>query len=150
MFAPAFDSLIEERKQLERQLSDARQKLAMGGGGGAAEGPETVAGIAFLGRVVEGLPPKDLRGMIDGAKKQIGSGIVAVVGTSEDGKAAVAVGVTEDLTKRFNAVELVRVGSTLLGGQGGGGRPDMAQAGGPDGSRAAEAIAAIRTAIQST
>ena len=147
---PRVEALLEERRQLERQLSDARQKLAMGGGAsGAAEGPEDIGGTAFLGKVVEGLQPKDLRGMIDGAKKQIGSGIVAMIGVAEDGKAAIAVGVTEDLVARFSAVDLVRAGSALLGGKGGGGRPDMAQAGGPDGAKADEAIAAIRAAIQS-
>ena len=143
------EALLDERRQLERQLSDARQKLAMGGGaGGQDDGPEDIGGTAFVGKVVEGLQPKDLRGMIDGTKKQIGSGIVAMIGIGEDGKAAIAVGVTADLTDRFSAVDLVRAGSALLGGKGGGGRPDMAQAGGPDGSKADEAIAAIRTAIE--
>ncbi|MBU1176602.1 MAG: alanine--tRNA ligase [Alphaproteobacteria bacterium] len=147
---PRIEALLEERRQLERQLSEARQKLALGGGGSSApEGPETVGGIAFVGRVVEGLAPKDLRGMIDSAKKQIGSGVVAMIGVTEDNKAAIAVGVTDDLIARYSAVDLVRVGSELLGGKGGGGRPDMAQAGGPDGTKAIEAIAAIRAALQS-
>ncbi len=144
------ESLLEERKQLEKQLTDARKQLAMGGGGsGAPEGPEDIAGTAFIGRVVEGLQPKDLRGMVDGAKKQIGSGVVAIVGTTEDGKGAIAVGVTEDLTGKVSAVDLVRLGSEALGGKGGGGRPDMAQAGGPDGTKAGEAIDAIKKALQS-
>ena len=143
------ETLLDERRQLERQLSDARQKLAMGGGaGGQDDGPEDIGGTAFVGKVVEGLQPKDLRGMIDGTKKQIGSGVVAMIGLGEDGKAAIAVGVTADLTERFSAVDLVRAGSALLGGKGGGGRPDMAQAGGPDGSKADEAIGAIRAALQ--
>ena len=144
------ESLLDERKQLEKQLTDARKQLAMGGGGGGApEGPEDIGGTAFIGRVVEGLQPKDLRGMVDGAKKQIGSGVVAIVGTTEDGKGAIAVGVTEDLTGKISAVDLVRLGSEALGGKGGGGRPDMAQAGGPDGAKAGEAISAIRSALQS-
>jgi alanyl-tRNA synthetase len=102
-----------------------------------------------VGRSVDGLQPKDLRGLVDQAKKQVGSGVVAIVGVTEDGKAGLAVGVTEDLTARLSAVDLVRLGSAALGGQGGGGRPDMAQAGGPDGSKAAEALAAIRGALAS-
>ncbi len=141
------ESLIEERRTLERQLSDTRQKLAMGGGAAGEDGPENINGTAFLGRVVEGLQPKDLRGMVDTAKKQIGSGVVAIVGVTEDGKGAIAVGVTDDLTARFSAVDLVRAGSSVLGGKGGGGRPDMAQAGGPDGSKANDAIAALRAAL---
>ena len=144
---PRIETLLEERRQLERQLADARQKLAMGGGSGEAAGPETVNGTAFLGRVVEGLQPKDLRGLVDQAKRQIGSGVVAIAGRTEDGKAALAVGVTEDAVARFSAVDLVRAGSEALGGQGGGGRPDMAQAGGPHGDRAADAIAAIKARL---
>ncbi|MCD7059987.1 alanine--tRNA ligase [Pelagibacterium xiamenense] len=142
------EALIEERRQLERQLADARQKLAMGGSGapgGAAA--EEINGLTFLGRVVEGLQPKDLRGLVDQGKKQVGSGIVAIVGVTEDGKAGIAVGVSEDLTGKVSAVDLVRLGSGALGGKGGGGRPDMAQAGGPDGSKAADAIAAIRAQL---
>ncbi len=141
------ETLIEERRQLERQLTEARQKLAMGGGSGEAAGPETINGVPFVGRVVEGLQPKDLRGMVDQAKKQAGSGVVAIVGVAEDGKAGLAVGVTSDLTDKFNAVDLVRAGSAALGGQGGGGRPDMAQAGGPDGQKADAALDAIRAAL---
>ena len=145
---PRIEALLEERKTLERQLTEARQKLAMGGGaGGGEQGPEEIAGVKFIGKVVEGLQPKDLRGMIDGAKGQIGSGIVAMVGVSDDGKGAIAVGVTDDLTGKFSAVDLVRAGSAVLGGKGGGGRPDMAQAGGPDGAKGNDAIAAIREMI---
>ncbi len=141
------EALVEERRQLERQLAEARQKLAMGGGGGGGSASETVNGVTFMGRVVEGLQPKDLRGLVDQGKKQIGSGVVVIVGTTEDGKAGISVGVSDDLTGKYSAVELVRLGSAALGGQGGGGRPDMAQAGGPDGSRAAEAVAAIKAAL---
>ncbi|WP_127143268.1 alanine--tRNA ligase [Pelagibacterium montanilacus] len=144
------EALVEERRTLERQLADARQKMAMGGGAnenGAAA--ETIEGVQFLGRVVEGLQPKDLRGLVDQGKKQIGSGIVTIVGLTEDGKAGIAVGVTEDLTARFSAVDLVRAGSEALGGKGGGGRPDMAQAGGPDAGKADEAVAAVKAMLAS-
>ncbi|KKB13306.1 alanyl-tRNA synthetase [Devosia geojensis] len=142
------EALQEQLKRSERALSEARQKLAMGGGAG--NGPaqtETINGVTFIGRIVEGLQPKDLRGLVDQAKKQVGSGVVAIVGVTEDGKAGVAVGVTDDLVAKVSAVDLVKAGSAALGGQGGGGRPDMAQAGGPDGSKADEAIGAIRAAL---
>ncbi len=109
---------------------------------------ETIAGITFSGRVVEGLAPKDLRGLIDQTKAQIGSGVVAVIGVTEDGKAGIAVGVTEDLTGKLSAVDFVRAGSAALGGKGGGGRPAMAQAGGPDGTKGAEALEAIRAVLK--
>ncbi len=142
------EALVEERKKLERELTDARKKLAMGGSAGAGNGAsaETVAGVGFLGKAVTGVAPKDLKSLADEGKKSLGSGVVVLVG-EVDGKASVVVGVTEDLTKKFNAVELVRTASAALGGQGGGGRPDMAQAGGPDASKAADAIAAVRAAL---
>lgn len=142
------EGLIEERKQLERQLTEARQKLAMGGGtdGGSPE-VEEINGVKFSGRVVEGLPPKELRGLVDQTKKQIGSGVAVVIGVTDDGKAGIAVGVTDDLTDRLSAVDFVRAGSEALGGKGGGGRPDMAQAGGPDGSKADAAIDAVRAVL---
>jgi alanyl-tRNA synthetase len=142
--------LIEERKKLERELADAKRKLAMGGGAGpAAEagGARQVAGVNFIGRAVTGISPKDLKGLADDGKKQVGSGVVAFVGVSDDGKGAVVVGVTDDLTSRFSAVDLVRKGAEALGGKGGGGRPDMAQAGGPDGTKADAALAAIEAAL---
>ena len=139
------EALVEERRALERQLAETRQKLAMGGGGGAnGAASETINGVTFMGRVVEGLQPKDLRGLVDQGKKQIGSGVVVIVGTTEDGKAGIAVGVSQDLVDRVSAVDLVRIGSASLGGQGGGGRPDMAQAGGPDGTQAQAALDAIK------
>ncbi|AKR56178.1 Alanyl-tRNA synthetase [Devosia sp. H5989] len=142
------EALQEQLKRSEKALSDAKQKLAMGGGtGGAPAAAETVNGYNFVGRAVDGLQPKDLRGLVDQAKKQVGSGVVAIIGVTEDGKAGLAVGVTEDLLGKVSAVDLVRVGSAALGGQGGGGRPDMAQAGGPDGSKASEALAAIKGAL---
>jgi alanyl-tRNA synthetase len=144
-------SLLEERKKLERDLSDARKKLAMGGGAaagnGAAGGVREIGNVKFLARAVEGVETKDLKSLVDDGKKQIGSGVVAIVGVTEDGKAGIVVGVTSDLTSRFNAVELVRKGSEALGGKGGGGRPDMAQAGGPDGAKADAALSAIEKAM---
>ncbi|MGI9409487.1 MAG: DHHA1 domain-containing protein, partial [Hyphomicrobiaceae bacterium] len=144
-------ALAEERKQLERQLAEAKRQLAMGGGatsnGSAGTDIRDISGTKFFARSVAGLNPKDLRGLVDSGKEQVGSGVVAIVGVTEDGKAGLAVGVTKDLTERFSAVDLVRVGSVALGGKGGGGRPDMAQAGGPDGSKAGEALAAIEAAI---
>ena len=140
-------ALQEQLKKSERALSEARQKLAMGGGAGEPTGADSVNGIKFVGRVVEGLPPRELRGLVDQAKQQVGSGVVAIVGISEDGKAGIAVGVTADLIEKLSAVELVRVGAAALGGQGGGGRPDMAQAGGPDASQAQAAVAAVRAAL---
>ena len=143
-------ALMEERKKLERDLSDARKKLAMGGGGasnGAASAVREVGNVKLLARAVEGVETKDLKSLVDDGKKQIGSGVVAIVGVTEDGKAGIVVGVTADLTSRFNAVELVRKGSEVLGGKGGGGRPDMAQAGGPDGAKADAALSAIEQAM---
>ncbi|HVV79256.1 MAG TPA: alanine--tRNA ligase [Pseudolabrys sp.] len=143
--------LMDERKKLERELSDAKRKLAMGGGastGAAAE--ETgrqVAGINFFSRAVSGIDLKDLRSLADEGKKRVGSGVVAIVGTTDDGKAGIVVGVTDDLTKRFSAVDLVRKGAEALGGKGGGGRPDMAQAGGPDGAKADAALKAVEAAL---
>ncbi len=143
------EALMDERRKLERELSDARQKLALGGGGSAGSGSETetVAGVTFLGKAVSGVSPKDLKPLADAGKQSIGSGVVVFVGSGDDGKGSVVVGVTDDLVGRLSAVDLVRVASAALGGQGGGGRPDMAQAGGPDGSKAAEAIAAVKAAL---
>jgi len=143
-------ALLDERKKLERELSDARKKLAMGGGaaaGAADSGIREVAGVKLMARAVAGVEMKDLKSLADEAKKQVGSGVVAIVGVSADGKAGAVVGVTADLTSRFNAVELVRAASEALGGKGGGGRPDMAQAGGPDGAKADAALAAIEKAM---
>jgi len=146
------EALLDERKKLERELSEARKKLALGGGSAAAAGApsenEVVAGVGFLGKSVTGVAPKDLKSLADAGKNSLGSGIVVFVGAGEDGKASVVVGVTDDLTTRFSAVDLVRVASATLGGQGGGGRPDMAQAGGPDATRAADAIAAVKAALE--
>jgi len=142
-------AVLEDRKRLERELSDAKKKLAMGGGGKAdgADGVRTVGNVKLMARAVEGIELKDLRSLADEGKKKVGSGIVAIVGVSGDGKAGIVVGVTDDLVARFNAVELVRKGAEALGGKGGGGRPDMAQAGGPDGSKADAALKAIEAAL---
>ena len=145
-------ALMDERKKLERELSDARKKLAMGGGaaasnGAGAVGVREVGDVKLMARAVEGIEMKDLKGLVDEGKKQIGSGVVAIVGVTADGKAGVVVGVTADLVARYNAVDLVRVASEALGGKGGGGRPDMAQAGGPDGAKADAALAAIEKAM---
>ena len=141
-------ALIDERKKLERELADARRQLALSGGssdGGSAV--ETINGVSFLGKVVTGVSPRDLKPLADEGKKQVGSGVVVFIGVGEDGKASAVAAVTEDLVGRFSAVDLVRAASTALGGAGGGGRPDMAQAGGPDGSKADEAIAAVKALI---
>ncbi len=141
-------ALVDERKRLERDLAEARKALALGGGGtttGAAA-DEDIAGVRFSGQVIEGLEPRELRPLLDQAKQRMGSGVAAICAVN-DGKAAFAVAVTDDLSGRFSAVELVRVGVETLGGKGGGGRADMAQGGGPDGGKASDAIAAVRDAL---
>ncbi len=142
-------ALLEERKKLERELSDARKKLAMGGGGAAkaADDVRQVNGVKLIARAVSGISPKDLPSLVDEGKKQLGSGVVAIVAVSEEGRAGIAVGVTADLTSRLNAVNLVKKGAEALGGKGGGGRPDLAQAGGPDGSKAEAALKAVEQAL---
>jgi alanyl-tRNA synthetase len=143
-------TLLDERKRLERDLSEAKKKLAMGVGGKAdGDGADVrqVKGVKLLTRAVSGFELKDLRSLADEGKRQVGSGVVVIVATAADGKAGIVVGVTDDLTKRFNAVELVKKGAEALGGKGGGGRPDMAQAGGPNGSKAEDALKAIEAAL---
>jgi alanyl-tRNA synthetase len=142
-------ALRDECKKLERELADTRKKLAMGGGasGNGSAGVREIGSVKLMARAVEGIEMKDLKSLADDGKKQLGSGVVAIVGVSDDGKAGVVVGVTQDLISRYNAVELVRVASVALGGKGGGGRPDMAQAGGPDGSKAEAALKAIEDAV---
>jgi alanyl-tRNA synthetase len=141
-------ALIEERRRLERELAEARKALALGGGSKAeAAAPEQVDGHGFIGQVMEGIDPKALRGLVDEAKRRLGSGVAVLVAVN-DGRASVAVGVTDDLTGSLGAVELVRKAVEALGGQGGGGRPDMAQGGGPDGSKGAEAVAAVKAALE--
>ena len=143
--------LLDERKKLEREISDLRRKLATGGGGAnstmAGGGEFTdIAGLKYAPRVLEGIPARELKAMADEIKRQIGSGVTAIVSV-DDGKASIVVGVTQDVMDRISAVDLVRIGSAALGGKGGGGRPDMAQAGGPDGAAAQAALDAIGAAI---
>jgi alanyl-tRNA synthetase len=143
-------ALIDERRKLERELTDAKKKLAMGGGakaGAEANGVQMVGDVKLMARAVSGIDIKDLKSLADEGKKQLGSGVVALVGVTDEGKAGIVVGVTNDLTARFNAVDLVKKGAEALGGKGGGGRPDMAQAGGPDGAKADAALAAIVSAL---
>ena len=140
-------ALVAERRQLERELAEARKKLAMGSGAATPPDVQQFGAIGLLARAIEGVPPKDLRSLVDQGKKQVGSGVVAIVGTHE-GKAGLVVGVTDDLTDRFDAVTLVRAGSEALGGSGGGGRADMAQAGGPNAAGAQQALSAIEALVR--
>ncbi|MFM5924360.1 MAG: alanine--tRNA ligase [Novosphingobium sp.] len=140
-------ALLDERRKLERELTEAKKALALGGGGAKTEAAdEDVGGVKFSGQVLDGLDPKDLRGLLDQAKARLGSGVAAIVAVN-DGRASIAAAVTDDLTGTISAVDLVRAGVEALGGKGGGGRADMAQGGGPDGAKAAEAIAAVKAAI---
>ncbi|MHB1217257.1 MAG: alanine--tRNA ligase [Alphaproteobacteria bacterium] len=141
------EGLVEERRRLEREVSDLRRKLASGGGGASMPASRDVGGIKYAARKVENVPARELKGLADDLKRQVGSGVVAVAAV-EEGRASLVVGVTDDLKQRFNAVELVRVGSETLGGKGGGGRSDMAQAGGPDGDKADAALDAIGEAVR--
>jgi alanyl-tRNA synthetase len=147
--AHRLEALIDDKRKLERELAEARRKLAMGGGGSSNEqAVREVAGVRFYSRAVTSVDMKDLKSLADEAKQSVGSGVVAIVATGEDGKASLVVAVTPDQTARFNAVDLVRLGSAVLGGKGGGGRPDMAQAGGPEGARAADALTAVEEGIR--
>jgi alanyl-tRNA synthetase len=143
-------ALVEDKRRLERELTEAKKAIALGGGGPARpDGADVrqIGDVKLMARTVQGIPPKELRGLVDEGKRKIESGIVAIIGVSEEGKAGIVVGVTDDLTGDYDAVDLVRVGAEALGGAGGGGRPDMAQAGGPDGSRADAALAAIESRV---
>ena len=144
--AARVDALEAQRRLLEKQLGDAKRQLAVGGGGGAATGPEDIGGVKVIARVLDGVGGKELRGVAEEFKKPLGSGIVALVGIT-DGKAAVTVAVTPDLVGRFSAVDLAKAAVTAMGGQGAGGKPDFAQGGAPDASKAEEALAAIKAAI---
>ena len=144
-------ALVDGQRKIERELAEARKALALAGGGGsgggnAADEVRDVGGVKLIGRVLNGVPGKDLKGMADEFKKKLGSGVVALIGV-EDGKASAVVGVTDDLSKNYSAVELVKAGVAALGGKGGGGRPDMAQGGGPDAAKAPDALKAIEAAL---
>ncbi|MDO7833572.1 alanine--tRNA ligase [Sphingobium sp. HBC34] len=149
---PRITALVEQGRKLERELAEAKKALALSGsaGGGASgaapAGPERIGAVDFLGQVIDGLDPKELRGIVDSHKKTLGSGVSAVLAVV-DGRATIAVGVTDDLTASISAVDLVRVGVEALGGKGGGGRPDMAQGGGPEGDKAQAAIDAVKAAL---
>ena len=140
------EALVEERRRLERETAELRRKIAVGGGGAAANGFKQVGEVKFAARTLEGVPAKELRGTADAIKQELGSGVVALVSVN-DGKAAVVVSVTEDLTGSIDAVELVRRGVTAVGGAGGGGRRDFAQGGGPEGAKAGAALAAIEAGL---
>lgn len=140
-------TLIEQSRRLERELAEAKKALALGGGGAAqAAGPEQVGAVSFIGQVIDGLDPKELRGIVDQNKATLGSGVSAVLAVV-DGRASIAVGVTDNLKGQISAVDLVRAGVEALGGKGGGGRPDMAQGGGPDGDKAQAALDAVKAAL---
>jgi alanyl-tRNA synthetase len=140
------NQLLDERKRLEKELGETRKKLATGTGGGAETETRSVGGVNFASRVLADVPPKDLKPMADEMKKRVGSGVVAIT-SSWEGKASIVVGVTDDLTGRVSAVDLVRIGAQALGGKGGGGRADMAQAGGSDPEAGDAAVAAIEAAL---
>ncbi len=146
--ADRVSALVEERKKLDRELTEAKKALALAGdgAGAAANDVEMIGDISFSGQVINGLNPKELRGLVDEAKKKMGSGISALIAVN-DGRATVAVGVTDDLTSSYSAVDLVQPAVAAVGGKGGGGRPDMAQGGGPDGAKADEAIAAVKVIL---
>ncbi|WP_208435678.1 alanine--tRNA ligase [Bartonella phoceensis] len=141
--------LLDDRRKLERELNDLRKKMLLNGGTrqGGQEDITIINGLSFMGRVVHNISPRDLKALVDSGKKQVGSGIVAFITVSEDGKGSAIVGVTDDLTDKLNAVDLVRILSGVLGGQGGGGRPDMAQAGGPEGNKANEALVVLKSSL---
>jgi alanyl-tRNA synthetase len=140
-------AILDERRQLEKQLADAKRELALGAATYTASAIRDLGPVKLLARTLQDVAPKDLRGLVDDAKRQLGSGVVAIIGVSEEGKAGLVVGVTDDLTGTYNAVDLARAGAEALGGKGGGGRPDLAQAGGPDGARAEAALDAIAARI---
>ena len=140
------EALMSERRTMERELADARRKLALGGGGGGPAAVEEIGGVKFDGRLLDGVPPKDLRPMVDEARRQLGSGVAAYASTNE-GKAAIAVALTADLVGRFDAAQLARAAVSAMGGQGAGGKPDFAQGGAPDAAKAQAGIDAVRAAL---
>jgi alanyl-tRNA synthetase len=142
------DALLAQARKGERDLAEARKQLALGGsGGGSASSVEEVAGVRFDGKVVEGVSAKDMRPLVDEARRRIGqSGVVAYAAVNE-GKASIAVALTPDLVGRFDAAALARTAVAAMGGQGAGGKPDFAQGGAPDGARAADGVAAVKAAL---
>jgi len=141
------EALLEDKKRLEKEVTDLRRKMAAGGGTAAgADDFREIGGVKFTSRVLQDMPAGDLKPLADDLKTKLGSGVIALVAVN-DGKASLVVAVTDDLIKKFSAVDLVKVGAEALGGKGGGGRPDMAQAGGPDGSKADEAVKAIESKL---
>jgi alanyl-tRNA synthetase len=141
-------ALVEDRKKLEREIADLRRKLAAGGSGASGPEPVTIGDIKFLAVQADGMAANDLKSLADAQKQKLGSGIIAIAAASAEGKLSIVVGVTADLTSCVNAVDLVRVGAEAAGGKGGGGRPDLAQAGGPDGAKGGDVLAAIRQAVE--
>ena len=133
---------LEDKKRLEKEIADLRQKLALAGGNTATD-TETINRTAFIGKILTDTPAKELKPLADEFKKKIGSGVVALIAANDD-KVSIVIGVTADLTDKINAVDLVRAAAEAVGGKGGGGRPDMAQAGGSDTSRMSEALTVIR------
>lgn len=141
------EALDAVRRSLEKQLADAKRQLALGGGTGGSNEPEDIGGIKLIARVLDGVDGKGLRPVVEDFRKQVGSGVVALIGVT-DGKAAVAVAVTDDLTGRLNAADLARAAVLAMGGQGAGGKADFAQGGAPDGSKGLEGLAAVKAALQ--
>ncbi|MGB8316312.1 MAG: alanine--tRNA ligase [Aestuariivirga sp.] len=142
------ESLVDERRKLERELAEAKKALALGGGALTGDNDiQTINGIKFMKRILGDMDSKDMKGLVDDGKSRLGSGVVALVSTNAEGRASLYVGVTADLTAKLSAVDLVRAGAAVLGGKGGGGRPDLAQAGGPDGTKAEGALAAVGALI---
>ena len=143
------ESLANDKKKLEKEISDLRRKLAAGGGGSSAPEAKVIAGVNFTSRVLEGVPANELKPLADELTAKLGSGVVALVSVDATGKASLVVAVTKDLTAKHDAVKLVKIGAEKMGGKGGGGRPDMAQAGGPEGKLANDAVGAIEAALAS-
>jgi alanyl-tRNA synthetase len=141
------EALSGSVRALEKQVADLKKQLALGGGSGASAAPEEIGGVKLIARVLDGVDGKSLRGVAEDFRKQVGSGVVALIGVT-DGKAAVTVAVTSDMTGRVNAADLARAAVLAMGGQGAGGKPDFAQGGAPDGAKADEGLAAVRSALQ--
>ncbi|MDA9789567.1 DHHA1 domain-containing protein, partial [Amylibacter sp.] len=138
--------LQDERKQMQNEIAELRKQVAMGGTGSGSDA-ETINGVPFLGQILADVPGKDLRGLIDEHKNRMGSGAIVLI-SGAGGKAAIAAGVTDDLTSKLSAVDLVKAAAEALGGKGGGGRPDMAQAGGPSADNADAALDAVRKILE--